>query len=116
MPLLDAFKADQQALELVFPRKGPLDPHPQRMDGSIEEPLASALGVLAVAGILWDVGDQASIENALPIVRRVKAAIEVEIGASEVHTHLFGYLLQGFQSIWEQHHVRFIDRSHGNRR
>jgi len=56
------------------------------MDASIEEPLASALGVLAVAGILWDVGDQARIENALPIVRRVKAAIEVEIGASEVYT------------------------------
>ena len=72
--------------ELVFPRKGPLDPHPQRMDGSIEEPLAAALGVLAVAGILWDVGDQARIENALPIVRRVKAALEVEIGASEVYT------------------------------
>ena len=25
--LLDAFKAEQQPLELVFPRKGPLDPH-----------------------------------------------------------------------------------------
>ena len=56
MPLLDAFKADQQALELVFPRKGPLDPHPQRMDGSIEEPLQLiALGskylVPAVIGV-----------------------------------------------------------------
>ena len=25
--LLDAFKAEQQSLELVFPRKGPLNPH-----------------------------------------------------------------------------------------
>ena len=25
--LLDAFKAEQQPLELIFPRKGPLDPH-----------------------------------------------------------------------------------------
>ena len=84
VPLLDAFKADQQALELVFPRKGPLDPHPQRMDGSIEEPLASALGVLAVAGILWDVGDQASIENAFPIMRGIEATIEVEVGVSQI--------------------------------
>jgi len=27
VPLLDAFKTQQQALELIFPRKGPLDPH-----------------------------------------------------------------------------------------
>ena len=56
------------------------------MDSGVEESLAPAFGALAGAGILWDVGDQARIENALPIVRRVKAAIEVEIGASEVYT------------------------------
>ena len=50
MPLLDAFKAEQQPLELVLPRKGPLDPHPQRMDGCIEQPLAPALGVLRLRG------------------------------------------------------------------
>src|SRR5205823_977819 len=27
MPLLDTFKAEQQPLEFVLPRKGPLDPH-----------------------------------------------------------------------------------------
>ena len=27
MPLLDAFKSEQQPLEFVLPRKGPLDPH-----------------------------------------------------------------------------------------
>src|SRR5215831_917839 len=27
--LLDVFKAEQQPLALIFPRKGPLDPHPQ---------------------------------------------------------------------------------------
>src|SRR5947209_20520674 len=54
--LLDAFKSEQQPLELVFPRKGPFDTHPQCMDGCIEEPLASALGGFAIAGILFDVG------------------------------------------------------------
>jgi hypothetical protein len=33
------------------------------MDSSVEEPLATALGALAVARILRDVGDQAGIKN-----------------------------------------------------
>ena len=86
------------------------------MDGSIEEPLASALGVLAVAGILWDVGNQTHIENALAIGEGVKATIKVEVGTSEVHTDLFSYAFQCFQPIREQHHVRFIDGSNGDRR
>jgi len=84
MPPLDPFKSDQQSFELIFPGKGPFDPHPQRMNRGIEEPLAPALGVLAIAGILGDVGDQARIENALPVMRRIKAAIQIEIGPSEV--------------------------------
>ena len=46
VPLLDAFKAEQQPLELIFPRKGPLDTHPQGMDGGVEQPLAPTLGAL----------------------------------------------------------------------
>ena len=84
MPLLEAFKSEQQPFELIFPRKGALDVHPQRMDGFVEEAFTSALGSLSVAGILFDIGDQASIENALPIMRGIKAAIEVEVGASQV--------------------------------
>ena len=68
VPLLDTFKSEQQPLEFVLPRKGPLDTHPQGMDGGVEQPLAPALGVLAVARVLFDVGDQASIKNTLPIV------------------------------------------------
>jgi hypothetical protein len=59
---------------------------------------------------------QTHIENALAIGEGVKATIEVEVGASEVHTDLFGYAFQRFQTIREQHHVRFIDRSNGGRR
>ena len=50
------------------------------MDRCVEQPLAPSLGRLAIARILFDVGDQARIEDALPIVRRIKAAIEIEIG------------------------------------
>jgi hypothetical protein len=45
--------------------------------------------MLAVTGILWDIGDQARIEKALPVVRRIKTPIEIEIGPSEVQSDLF---------------------------
>jgi hypothetical protein len=77
------------------------------MDGGVEEAFAAALGALAIARILFDVGDQAGVENALPIGDGVKAAIKIEIGASEVHSHLFGHLLQRFQPLEEQDHIRF---------
>jgi len=61
----------------------------------MREAFASALGRLAVARMLLDVGDQARMENALPIVRGIKAAIEVERGTSEVQPDLVGHRLQG---------------------
>ena len=82
------------------------------MDGFVEEAFASALGVLAVPGILCDVGDQARIENALPIVRRIKATIKVEISASQVQPNLFGHLLQGLQTLSATAPCRLIDGSH----
>ena len=116
MPLLYTFKSWQQPFELIFPRKSSLDTHPQRVDGFVEEPLASALRGLAVTGICLDIGDHAGIENALPIVCGIKAAIEVEVGVSEVQPSLLGHLLQGFEALGKEHHIRFIDRSHGGRR
>jgi hypothetical protein len=50
------------------------------MDGSVEQPFASALGALAIAGILGDVGEQACIEYTFAVVGGIKAAIEVDIG------------------------------------
>src|SRR5215510_7055825 len=113
MSLLDAFKSEQQPLELVFPRKGALDTHPQRMDGSVEEAFASALGVLTVPGILFNVGDHPRIENARAIGSGVKAAVEIDISASEVQPDLFRHLFQGVQPLGQQDHVRLIDGCHG---
>ena len=81
MSLLDAFKSHKQPLELVFPGKGPFDTHSQRMDSFVEETFASALGRLAVAGILWDVGDHAGIENAFAVVCGIKTPIEVTVNS-----------------------------------
>src|SRR5215510_1657259 len=86
MSLLQAFKPKEQPHELIFPRKGPIDASPQGMDGGIEDPFTPSLGALAVAGILSDVGDHARIENALAIVRGIKASIELQIGSSQVQT------------------------------
>ena len=69
------------------------------MDGGIEEPLASSLGALAVAGILCEVGDQAGIENALAIALGIKARVEIQIGSCKVQTDRFGHSLQGLQTI-----------------
>ena len=81
VPLLDAFKTEQEPLELVLPRKGAFDPHPSRMDGGVEEAFASAFGRLPITWILLNVGDQAGIENAFPVTCGIKAAIKVEIRA-----------------------------------
>jgi hypothetical protein len=82
--LLHMFKPQQQPFEFVLPRNGPIAPRPHGMDGGIEEPCASSLGALAVAGIFVDVGDQARIEHARAIVRGIKASGEIEIGSSKV--------------------------------
>src|SRR5215468_10729068 len=69
------------------------------MDGGVEEAFAAALRRLAVARIVFDVGHQASIENALPIACGIKAPSEVERGAFEVQPHFFGHLFQRFQAL-----------------
>jgi hypothetical protein len=54
------------------------------MHGGIEEPLVSALGALAVAGIFLNVGNHARIENTSAIVHGIKASIEIQIGSSKL--------------------------------
>jgi hypothetical protein len=90
MSLLNMFKTQQEALELILPGECPINARPQRMDGGIEEPLAPSLGALAVPGILCDVGDHARIENALAIVRGIKSSVEIQIGSCKVQTDRFG--------------------------
>src|SRR5918911_5454154 len=61
VPLLDAFKAEEQPLEFVLPRKGPLDTHSQGMDSGVEQSLPPTLGGLAIAWVFFDVGNQPRI-------------------------------------------------------
>src|SRR5712691_9786905 len=50
----------------------------------IEQSLSPSLGGLAIAWVFFDVRNHPCIENALPIACGIKAAIEVEIDASQV--------------------------------
>jgi hypothetical protein len=79
MSLLHVFKTQQQPLEFVLPRKGPIDPSSQGMDSSIEQALSPLLGSLPIARILFNVRDHTSIKNTLAVVRGIKPSIEVEI-------------------------------------
>src|SRR4029450_4317550 len=112
MSLLNMFKTQEESLELVLPRKSPLHTSSHGMDRFIEQTLSSPLPVLSIARILFDVGDHAGIENALAIVRGIKASVEIQIGSSKVQTGRFGYPLSGLQTLGQQAHVRLIDGSH----
>ena len=111
MPLLYTFKSQQQPFERIFPRKGALDAHASRIDRFVEQPLAPTLGGFAITRVLFDIRNHARIEDHLPITCGIKAAIEIDLGASEVQTDLFGHLLQRFQPFWKQHHIRLIHGS-----
>src|SRR5262245_61651302 len=113
MSLLHVFDPQEEPLEFILPGECPIDTSPQGMDRGIEEPLAPSLGALAVAGIFFDVGDHAGIENALTIVRGIKSGVEIEIRSCEDQPDHFSDLLQGVQTLWQQQHVGLIDRSHG---
>src|SRR6266850_4236345 len=116
MALLHVFKPKEQPLECILPGECPIDASSQGMDGGIEEPLASSLGALAVAGILFDIGDHARIEDQLPIALGIKSRVEIEISPSKVQTDHFGHPLQSFQTLRQQDHIRLIDGSHGEGR
>ena len=57
------------------------------------------LVVLRLRGFSLMFGNQPRIENALPIVCGIKAAIEGEVGSTEIYTNLFGHFFQRFQAL-----------------
>ena len=71
MSLLQVLETKEEPPEFILPGECPIDASPQSMDGGIEEPLASSLGALAVAGVLFDVRNHPSIEDHLPVVRGI---------------------------------------------
>ena len=60
------------------------------------------LGCLRFRGFSGMLGIRPGIEYGFPIAGGIKAAIEVEVGPSEVQPHVFGHLLQGVQTLGQQ--------------
>jgi len=116
VPVLETFKAEPQPLERIFPGKGPLAPPPQGMEGGVDQPLAPALGALAVAGGLGAVGAPPRLEKALAIRSGGKAAVKRDLSASPVQPARFGQAFQGFQPLRAPHHSRCMHGRHGTGR
>ena len=70
---LDTFKAPPP-FDFVRPRPGALATPPPRLDGGVAAAVAAALGVLAVPGLLGEVGEHARMVHALARHSRSKAA------------------------------------------
>ena len=113
VPLRHALKPQEASLAFGLPRQGPLAPGASRLEGFLAQPRAPALGPLAVAGMFLEGGEHAGMEQALPMVRGIKAAVEGEGGAAHVAPDRLGSLLQGLQARRKEPHRRVMDGSHG---
>ena len=116
MAPLDALKPKEQPLACVLPCKGPLDSSPQGMDGCIEQPLAPPLGGLAMARIFLNVRNHSGIEDRLSIRLRIELAIEIELRIFQHQSRELGYPRERFETLWYEHHIRFVDRCNQKRR
>jgi hypothetical protein len=80
----EAFEAQQQAPELVFPGKHALDGAKAFVkNGGIEQRLAAAPGCFPGARIGVDVGRHAAIEDGLAVRSAIVDAVETEDGAAQ---------------------------------
>ena len=73
-------------------------------------------GAACGCGGLLDGGEQARLEHGRAIACGITATIEVERRASAVPPHLLRHLLHRLQALRQQHHIRFMDGRHGDRR
>lgn len=68
MQLAEAIESKQQAPELIFPAKHPLNGiEPRLKNGGVEQRLATALGGFSTAGIRVDIGNHPAVEDGLPV-------------------------------------------------
>jgi hypothetical protein len=76
-----AFKANQQALELVNPREGAFRAKAMLVDICVEVAFASSFGLLAITNVFRNIGDQAVIEADFARFTGVKGLIGIEIAS-----------------------------------
>lgn len=85
------------------------------MDRSIEQPLPPTLRGLPITRVFLDVRNQPGVEDGFAVVPGIEPAIEIEIRAVDLQVGQSGHPLQGVQSVWKEHGIRFIYRRHRQR-
>ena len=85
------------------------------MDGRIEQPLPPTLRGLPVARVFVDVRDEPGVEDRFAVMLRIKPSIEIEVRTVNFQICQSGHVLQGVQTLWQQHGIRLIHRRNGNR-
>ncbi len=93
------FKAQQQALELIFPSESPFHREASFIQHGIKKALASPLGLLPIARILFDIGLQPRIEDRLAIGFAVKARIQIEHSPAQIKPYFPGHSLEVLESL-----------------
>ena len=71
------------------------------MDGGIEEAFATAFGILAIALVLGNVGDETVIEAHLTGRNGVKGFVGVEVGPANIQAKTLQALERGLQVVFE---------------
>ena len=100
MQLAEAIESKQQAPELIFPAKHPLNGiEPLFKNGGIEQGLAASLGGFSTTGIRIDIGNHPAIENGLSVSPTIVDAIQADDGSLKVNADRSGdarHQWQGF--------------------
>src|SRR6266849_8512160 len=99
MTTLFGLKAQQQALEFILPGKGAFHAEAQFVERDSEAAFASPFGLLAVPGILRDVGLQPGSEDTLALGFAVKARIQIEHGPGQIEPRFAGNAFAGVESL-----------------
>ena len=86
------------------------------MNGGVEQPLPSPLRGLPVARVFADVWDKPRAKDRFPVMPGIKPAIEIEIRTVDFQVRQPGDALQGVQSLWQEHGIRFVDGCDRKRR
>ncbi len=105
-----AVEANEQGAELVNPGEATLIGEAQLVDLGIKQTLAPTLGLLAIAGILRDVGDQLVAEADAASVAGIKGRIGVEVGPSKAQTQSLHRFEGGLQMGLEVEGVVMVAR------
>ena len=107
--------ADQQSAKPVDPGEGTLTGEALVVDMVIEQAFSSALGLLAIAGIFGDVGDQPVIEADFAPIAAIESAVGVEKGTDTGQSQLFHLLEGGLKMGFQTKRILMVARHYTRR-